>query len=131
MFQNSDSVMSMMRIMINKSFDSKCCFEYENPLQTTWCRLKSFIMTFSFCMRSVCFNARKFSFFETSLWLVGEELYTSWMFIEFEMFIEFDYVFIELCAFSSFCRRNCNVMMFMFLKCHVLCQLLLSMRLLT
>ena len=131
MFRNNDNVTSTMRIMINKSFNNKYCFKYENSFQIKWCRLKSFIMTFLFCMHNVCFNAKKLSFFEISLWLIDDELYTSWIFIEHEAFIEFDCVFIEFCAFSSFCRRNYNVMMFTFLKCHVLCQLLSSMRLLT
>ena len=131
MFWNNDNVTSMMRIMINKSFNNKCYFEYENFFQTTWCRLKLFIMTFLFCMRSVCFNAKRFFFFKISLWLIDEKLYTSWIFIEFEIFIEFNCVFIEFCVFLSFCRRNYNVMMFTSLKCYMLCQLLLSMRLLT
>ena len=131
MFYDNDNVTSMMRIIINKLFDSKCCFKYENFFQTKWCRLKLFTMTFSFCMRSVCFSAKKLSFFEISLWLVDDGLYTSWMFIEHEAFIESDCMFIEFCAFSSFCRRSCSVMMFTSLKCYVLCQLLSSMRLLT
>ena len=131
MFWSNDNMTSTMRIMINKSFDNKYCFEYENSFQTAWCKLKLFIMTFSFCMRNVCFNAKRFSFFKISLWLIDEKLYTSWMFIEHEVFLKSDCMFIEFCALFSFCRRNCNVMMFTSLKCYVLCQLLLSMRLLT
>ena len=131
MFYDNNNVTSMMRIMINKSFDNNYCLEYKNFLQTKWCRLKSFIITFSFCMRNVCFNAKKFFFFEISLWLIDDELYTSWMFIKHETFIKFNYIFIEFCALFSFCRRNCNVIMFMFLKCYILCQLLSSMQLIT
>ena len=130
MFWNNDNMTSMMRIMINKSFNNKCYFKYKNSFQTKWCRLKLFMMTFSFCMRNACFSAKKLFFSKISLWLIDEKLYTSWMFIEHEAFIEFDCVFIELCAFFSFCCCSCNVIMFTFLKCYVLCQLLLSMRLL-
>ena len=130
MFYNNDNVMSTMRIMINKSFNNKYCLEYKNFLQTKWCKLKLFIMTLSSCMRSVCFNAKKFFFFEISLWLADDELYTSWMFIKHETFIESDCVFIEFCALFSFCRRSYSVMMFTSLKCYMLCQLLPSMRLL-
>ena len=131
MFRNNDNVTLTMRIIINKSFNNKCCLEYENFFQIKWCRLKLFIMTFSFCMRSVCFNVKKFSFFKILLWLIDEKWYTLWIFIKHEAFIKFNYVFIEFCAFSLFCRRNCNMMMFTFLKYYVLCQLLSSMRLLT
>ena len=131
MSRDNDNVTSIMHIMINKSSDNKCCLEYKNSFQTEWCRLKSFIMTFSFCMRSACFSAKRFFFFKILLWLIDDELYISWMFIEHEAFIKFDCVFIEFCALFSFCRRNYNVMMFTSLKCHVLCQLLPSMRLLT
>ena len=131
MLYDNDNVTLTMRIIINKSFNNKCYFKYKNSFQTKWCKLKLFIITLSLCMRNVCFNAKKFSFFKISLWLIDDELYTSWMFIEHEAFIEFDCVFIEFCAFFSFCRRNYNVMMFTFLKCHMLYQLLSSMRLLT
>ena len=131
MLRNNESVTLMMCIMINKSFDNKCCFEYKDFSQTKWCRLKLFIMMFSFYRRSACFNAKKSSFFKILLWLIDDELYTSWMFIKHEAFIKFNCVFIKFCAFSSFCRCSCNVIMFMFLKCYVLCQLLSSMRLLT
>ena len=131
MFRNNNNMTSIMRIIINKSFDNKCYLEYKDFFQTKWCKLKLFIITFLFCMRNVCFNAKKFFFFKISLWLIDEKLYISWMFIEHETFIEFDYVFIEFCAFFSFCRRNYNMIMFTFLKYHMLCQLLPSMRLLT
>ena len=130
MSRDSINVILILRIIVNKSFNNKYCFEYENSSQTEWYKLKSFIMTFSFYMRSVCFSAEKLFFFKISLWLVDEKLYILWTFIEFEAFIEFNRVFIELCAFSLFYRRNCNVIVFTFLKCHVLCQLLSSMRLL-
>ena len=131
MFRNSINMTSIWRIIFNKSFDHKCYLEYEDSSQTEWCKLKSFIMTFSLCMRSVCFSAKKLFFFEISLWLIDKKLYISWMFIEHEMFIKSNRVFIKFCAFFSFCRRNCSVMIFTFLKCHMLCQLLSSMRLLT
>ena len=131
MFWNNNNVMLTMRIIINKSFDNKCCLKYENSFQTEWYKLKLFMMTFSFCMRNVCFNAKKNFFFKILLWLIDEKLYTSWIFIEHKAFIESDHIFIKFCVFSSFCRRHCNVMMFTFLKCYVLCQLLSSMQLLT
>ena len=131
MFQNNDNVTSTMRIIINKLFDNKCCLKYKNSSQTEWCKLKLFIMTFSLCMRSACFNAKKFFFFKILLWLIDKELYISWIFIEHETFIELNYVFIKFCAFFLFCYRSCNMMMFTFLKCHMLCQLLSLMRLLT
>ena len=130
MSQNSNNVTLMIFIIINKLFDNKYCFKYKNLFQIKWCRLKLFIMTFLLCMRNVCFNAKNKFFFKILLWLIDEKLYTSWIFIEYKTFIECDYVFIEFCAFSLFCRYNCNVIMFTSLKFYVLCQLLLSMRLL-
>ena len=83
-------------------------------------------MTLSLDMRNACFKINKFFFDDMSLQLIDEELYTSCMFIE-DIFC----VFIEFCENFSFCRRNYKMMIFTFLKCHVLCQLLSSMRLLT
>ena len=130
MFRNNINMMLMWRIIINKLFNNKCYLKYKDFPQTKWCRLKLFIIMLLLCMRSACFSAKKKFFFKISLWLVDEELYISWIFIEHETFIEFDRVFIKFCAFSAFCRRNCNVIIYTFLKYYMLCQLLSSMQLL-